>query len=154
MDRLGVSQGSGSFDERADIYSLGVMLYELLTLHRPFDGGNPLAFCQAVLMKAPVPPRTLAPDRSIPLELEETCLKALGKAPELRQENVRELNREVQAWLETETDKARRKAMAHSKVEEARRLLLAYHEQRQRVAELRASRARDRRRLQNLAGRR
>jgi eukaryotic-like serine/threonine-protein kinase len=123
-------------DERADIYSLGVMLYELLTLQRPFDGGNPLAFCQAVLMKAPIPPRTLAPDRSIPLELEETCLKALGKAPELRQENVRELNREVQAWLETETDKARRKAMAHSKVEEARGLLLAYHEQRQRVAEL------------------
>jgi serine/threonine-protein kinase len=123
-------------DERADIYALGVMLYELLTLRRPFEGANPLVLCRDVLATPPPALRVVAPDRSIPLELEEACLKALAKLPEQRQPQVRELYRAVQAWLETETDKARRHALAEEKVMQARDLLRAYQVQREAVADL------------------
>jgi serine/threonine-protein kinase len=123
-------------DERVDIYSLGVMLYELLTLRRPFEATSPLALWQAVTSTPPTPPRTVAPDRGIPLELERTCLKALSKRPSDRQEQVLELYRAVQTWIETETDKARRHALAEGKVAEARGLLLAYKVQRERIVAL------------------
>jgi len=123
-------------DERADIYALGVMLYEMLTLQRPFNGANPLLLCREVLTAAPPPLRTVAPGRSIPLELEEACLKALAKLPEERQSQVRDLYRAVQAWLETETDKLRRHTLAEQKVAEARELLRVYQVQRRVVAEL------------------
>jgi serine/threonine protein kinase len=123
-------------DERADIYSLGVILYELLTLRRPFDGDNPLVLCRNVLTVPPPPLRTATSDRSIPLELEQACLKALGKVPEARQQQVLELYRSVQNWLETETDKARRHALAEEKVDEARRLLRAYQLERERLVVL------------------
>ena len=123
-------------DERADIYALGVILYELLTLRRPFDSENPLELCRRVLTAPPPPLRSVAPDRSIPLELEEACLRALGKDPEGRQRTVRELYRSVQAWLETETDRARRHALAEEKVAEARERLREYQLQREAVAAL------------------
>jgi len=123
-------------DERADIYALGVMLYEMLTLQRPFNGSNPLLLCREVLTAPPPALRTVAPDRSIPLELEEACLKALAKLPEQRQPQVRELYRAVQAWLETETDKVRRHTLAEEKVAEARELLRVYQVQRRVVADL------------------
>ncbi|HYQ02871.1 MAG TPA: bifunctional serine/threonine-protein kinase/formylglycine-generating enzyme family protein [Polyangiaceae bacterium] len=123
-------------DERADIYALGVILYELLTLQRPFNGNNPLLLCREVLTAPPPPLRSVAPDRSIPLELEEACLKALAKLPEDRQSHVRELYRAVQAWLETETDRVRRHTLAEEKVAEARELLRVYQLQRKVVADL------------------
>ncbi|HEY0466071.1 MAG TPA: bifunctional serine/threonine-protein kinase/formylglycine-generating enzyme family protein, partial [Polyangiaceae bacterium] len=123
-------------DERADIYALGVILYEMLTLQRPFNGQNPLLLCREVLAAPPPPLRTVAPDRSIPLELEEACLKALAKLPEERQPQVRDLYRAVQAWLETETDKVRRHTLAEEKVAEARELLRVYQMQRKVVADL------------------
>jgi len=123
-------------DERADIYALGVILYEMLTLQRPFNGSNPLLLCREVLSAPPPPLRSVAPDRNIPLELEEACMKALAKLPEERQPQVRELYRSVQAWLETETDKVRRHTLAEEKVAEARELLRVYQLQRKVVADL------------------
>ena len=123
-------------DERADIYALGVILYEMLTLQRPFNGSNPLLLCRGVLSAPPPPLRSVAPDRNIPLELEEACMKALAKLPEERQPQVRELYRSVQAWLETETDKVRRHTLAEEKVAEARELLRVYQLQRKVVADL------------------
>ncbi|HET7543385.1 MAG TPA: bifunctional serine/threonine-protein kinase/formylglycine-generating enzyme family protein [Polyangiaceae bacterium] len=123
-------------DERADIYALGVILYEMLTLQRPFNGNNPLILCREVLTAPPPPLRSVAPDRSIPLELEEACMKALAKLPEERQPQVRDLYRAVQAWLETETDKVRRHNLAEEKVTEARELLRVYQSQRKVVADL------------------
>src|SRR6188768_1917660 len=123
-------------DERADIYALGVMLYELLTLQRPFSSQNPLLLCREVLTAPPPPLRTVAPDLSIPLELEAACLKALAKLPEERQPQVRDIYRAVQAWLETETDKLRRHTLAEEKVAEARELLRVYQVQRKVVVDL------------------
>ncbi|MET0795219.1 MAG: serine/threonine-protein kinase, partial [Polyangiaceae bacterium] len=123
-------------EEQADIYALGVILYELLTLRRPFDSENPLDLCRRVLSAPPPPMRATAPDRTIPLELEDACLMALAKDPEGRQRSVRDLYRSVQAWLETETDRERRHALAEEKVADARERLREYQVQREAVAAL------------------
>ncbi|HJS74650.1 MAG TPA: bifunctional serine/threonine-protein kinase/formylglycine-generating enzyme family protein, partial [Vicinamibacteria bacterium] len=98
-------------DARTDVYALGILLYEILTLETPFSG-KLLEVMTAHLEKAPPSPRARAPQREIPLELEETCLKALAKEPDARQQTARALHDEVQAWLESASDRAKRRERA------------------------------------------
>ncbi len=92
---------------RADIYSLGAVLYELLTLEPPFDGQNPRRIRDAVVNDAVVPPSQRAPDRNIPHPLEELCLHCLRKRPEERPASAAWVADRVEAFLEGERDRAR-----------------------------------------------
>lgn len=65
-------------DGRTDIYALGVILYELLTGHLPFQAKNLAELLRQVEEDDPQPPRQLNPD--IPKELESVCLKAMAKS--------------------------------------------------------------------------
>jgi serine/threonine protein kinase len=69
-------------DARADIYSLGVVLYELLTGRRPFTVRDPDRLLDEVRNRPPRPPRTI--NDSIPRELEDICLRCLAKRVEDR----------------------------------------------------------------------
>jgi TolB-like protein/predicted Ser/Thr protein kinase len=76
-------------DERSDIYSLGVVLYELLTCHLPFQGTVATAVVDEILNQAPTPPSRFQPRMSP--KLEEIILKCLDKEPEERYQSAAEV---------------------------------------------------------------
>ena len=73
-----------------DVYGLGVLLYECLTLDTPCRGKTTIETLRGVLERDPTPPRALAPERGIPTELEAACLRALRKSPAERFASIHE----------------------------------------------------------------
>ena len=100
-------------DHRADIFALGVVLYEILTGQHPFDAPTVLGVILATQTRVPKPPRSVAP--SCPLVLEDLCLAMLAKDPLNRPESADRVALEAEAFLEGAEERERRH-------EEARRL--------------------------------
>ena len=84
-------------DGRSDIFSLGVVLYELLTATRPFRGSSTTEILERIRVHEPRPPRQI--DDSIPKELERICLKALSKRATDRYNTARDMADDLRAFL-------------------------------------------------------
>ncbi|HWN70095.1 MAG TPA: bifunctional serine/threonine-protein kinase/formylglycine-generating enzyme family protein [Haliangium sp.] len=125
-------------DQRADVYALGVILYELLTLQLPLYRPTMRALMAALLTEQPRWPHETAPDRQIPAELEHICMRALDKEASMRFQNAREMAEAVQSWLEAEADRARRHELAEEKAALGREKLQAYLQLKEEVVRLEA----------------
>ncbi len=88
-------------DGRSDVYSLGVILYRLLTDRLPFEGTNSIAaILEKIVNEEPPHPRSL--NASIPMDLELICLKALEKSPAERFQSAGAFGDELRRWLSQE----------------------------------------------------
>ncbi len=85
-------------DERSDIYSLGVILYQILTLTQPFGGESLPELLAEVCRAKPIPPSERV-DTGIPWELEQVTLKAMARQPVERYQSVEALKRDIEAYL-------------------------------------------------------
>jgi serine/threonine-protein kinase len=102
-------------DQRSDIYSLGAILYEILTGQVPFTDQTTLsgeksmeALLRRIRHEPPTRPRQLAPDAPVPLQA--VCLRALAKDPADRYQSATELAQEVRRWLADEPVRAHKDA--------------------------------------------
>lgn len=93
-------------DARTDVYSLGVTIYELLTLQPMFDDIDHARMLKKILHDEPVPPRQRNP--RVPAELETIVLKAVGKAPADRYATAGELAEDLRRFLDHRPILARR----------------------------------------------
>ncbi|MEM8735148.1 MAG: serine/threonine-protein kinase, partial [Planctomycetota bacterium] len=96
----------GNADERSDIYSLGLTLYELATLQYAFDANDRAALIQQVTNDDPKSPRTI--DENIPRDLDTIIMKSLERSPNRRYDSSAELAEDLRLFLSDQPIQARR----------------------------------------------
>jgi tetratricopeptide (TPR) repeat protein len=109
----------GYLDHRTDIYSLGVTLYELLTLQPAFPGDNRQTVLRQIAEREPIAPRRQNP--AVPRELETILLKAMAKEPESRYATAQELAEDLRRFLEYKPIRAKRPTLWERVVKWSRR---------------------------------
>lgn len=101
-----VAAKSDSVDGRADIYSLGATLYELLTLQPPFVGESREQILHQITGSEAIPPRRL--NKQVPFDLQTICLKAIEKDPANRYHSAAMMGSDLRAYVNRFAISARR----------------------------------------------
>jgi serine/threonine-protein kinase len=85
----------GELDARSDIYSLGVMTYEMLTHRLPFDADTPWAWATQHMTSRPFPFETIPMAANVPVKMRNAVMRALEKEPVNRQQSARDFYEEL-----------------------------------------------------------
>lgn len=85
-------------DEKSDIYSLGIVMYEMITGRVPFDADTPVSVALKQIQELPIPP--IQYDKEMPVAVNDIIMKALQKEPRLRYQSATEMLKDLQAVLE------------------------------------------------------
>ena len=109
----------GKCDVRADIYGLGITLYELVVQRPAFESTDRLQLIERINQSNPVRPRLIDP--RIPRDLETILLKSIDKEPRRRYKSARLMEQDLQRFLNDEPIQARRSSLAEQAVRWARR---------------------------------
>lgn len=122
LDYMSPEQVQGEkLDQRADIYSLGVILYELLTGRVPFKASSSVNLIFQITRTNPQPPSQIK--RKVPQDLENICLKALEKKPQNRYKTAKEFAKDLTSFTKGEPPKF---LAGYSSVRMKRRQLYKY----------------------------
>ncbi len=93
-------QARGAADVRSDVYALGVVLYELLTLHLPHEAPSTAALIERKLSGPPERASLVAPDASVPREVDRVLEKALAAEPAARYESMADFRHALERVLD------------------------------------------------------
>ncbi len=96
------ARGEGA-NAASDLYSTGIVLYEMLTGQVPYDGENPVAVAMQHLHTQPVPIQNLAPD--VPPAVIQVCMKAMEKHPAARYQSAREMAADLRMAMEQRVER-------------------------------------------------
>jgi eukaryotic-like serine/threonine-protein kinase len=118
----------------ADVYALGCILYEVLTLKRPIEDPDPEELMVRACTEDPIAPSTRSPERGVPPELDEICLAALSRDPSGRTVSARALARQLESFLEGARKQARLHREAEDRVFEGQALTARYEGYRQELS--------------------
>ncbi len=110
-------------DVQTDVWSLGAVLYEMLTLTVPFMGEQMEETMKKLLTDPVELPTVRAPDRLIPEELERICMRGLSRDRRQRYQSVQSMLRDVEAYLEGSREARRRAEHSQRALEQAQKQL-------------------------------
>ena len=110
---------AGMVDARTDVYSLGVTLYEMLTLEHAFSGDDRHVVLRKLELEEPTPPRKINP--SVPVDLETIVLAAMSKSRDERYQSAQALADDLGRFLSGEPALARRPGLVDRATKWARR---------------------------------
>ncbi len=122
-------------DERTDVYALGALLYEIMTLGPVFDSPTVLGLLMAIVQEEPEPPSQRVTDRDVPEALEEICMRALSRDPDDRYPSAQALADELDLFIEGVKERDRKVAHARDLIDRARRARQEYTRVQRELAE-------------------
>jgi formylglycine-generating enzyme required for sulfatase activity len=124
----------GTVDRRSDVYALGCMLYEVLTLHPAFDPQGGAGTLTKVVAGECVDVAERNPRRPVPQALVEICRAAMARDPDDRPVTVRDFGTSLRAWLDGRTEAERRHRAAEQLAAEGKRAAARFRDKKKELA--------------------